>query len=77
MLRRQPILHGDNATAAVVRQLAELMVMRGETAADKAATVEIDNGRQRASRIEGRDHAKKHALEFDVLYPHAVFLFPG
>ena len=45
MLRRQPVLHGDNVAAAVICQLAELMVMRGETAADKAATVEIDNGR--------------------------------
>jgi hypothetical protein len=53
MLRRQPVLHGDHPAAAVVCQLAELMVMRGETAADKAATVEIDNGRQCAGSVKG------------------------
>lgn len=51
--------------------------MRGETAADKAAAVEIDNGRESARGVKGRDNAKCHAVELDILYLNAFFLFPS
>ena len=52
-------------------------VMRGETAADKAATVVIDNGRQCSGSVKGRDNAKCHAVELDIFYLNALFLFPS
>ena len=77
VLRRKPVLYGDYPTAAAIRQLTELIVMRGKTTADKAAAVKIDNGWQCASSIQGGDDAKNHAFEFDIFYLYALFLFPG
>jgi hypothetical protein len=53
MLRRQPVLHGNHPAAAVIRQLAELIIVGGEAAADKTAAVIVDNGGQRPAAFCG------------------------
>jgi hypothetical protein len=58
MLRRQPVLHGDHPAAAVIRQLAELIVVGGEAAADKTAAVIVDNGWQRPAAFCGETTRK-------------------
>ena len=58
MFRRQAVIHRDHLEAAFGREQAAQPVMGFQAAGDKAAAMEIDQGRQRPDRRDGRIGAR-------------------
>jgi hypothetical protein len=77
VFRREAVLYRNDPAAAVIRQLAQLIIVSGESAADKAAAVIVNDAGQRAGGIKWGDATQLYSFKLQLFDLYAGFRLSG